>query len=80
MNATEILSSIPEIFGLIIRITGLALAVSKINDILQALIMMLGGIFIRSFVDLLFCIPVFLLGIWFLRGAPWLMSFSYPQN
>ena len=80
MNASEISSLIPEIFGLIVRITGLALAVTGIIEIFQDLIMMVGDISIRSFMDLLFSIPVLLLGIWFLRGAPWLLSFSYPQQ
>ena len=80
MNASEILGLIPEIFGLIIRVTGLALVVSGIINIFQDLIVMLGHISIGSFIELLFGIPALLFGIWFLRGAPWLVSFSYPQH
>jgi hypothetical protein len=42
--------------------------------------MLVQAISVTSFMPLLFGIPNLLLGIWFLRGAPWLMSFSYPQH
>ena len=80
MNTSEILSLIPEVFGLIIRVTGLGIAVSGIIEIFRNLIVMLGNISFGSFVELLFCIPALIIGIWFLRGAPWLLSFSYPQQ
>ena len=77
MNASEIFSGI---FGLIIRCAGLSLTLLGINDIYRTLIMLVQGISMTSFIPLLFGIPCLLIGIWFLRGAPWLMSFSYPQN
>jgi hypothetical protein len=77
MNASEIFSGI---FGLIIRCIGLALILMGINHIYRALIMVVQSISITSLTPLLFGIPMLLLGIWFLRGAPQLMSFSYPQN
>jgi hypothetical protein len=80
MNASEISGIIPEIFGLIIRVTGLAIAVSGVINIFQGLIMMMGDISIRSFLELFFGVPALVIGIWFLRGAPWLLSFSYPQD
>ncbi len=80
MNASEIIGLMSEIFGLIIRITGLGLAVSGIIEIFRDLILMLGQISFGSFVELLFGIPALVIGIWFLRGAPWLLSFSYPQQ
>ena len=69
-----------EIFGLIIRCTGLALTLLGMHDVYRALIMVVQAISMTSFMPLLFGIPALLLGIWFLRGAPWLMSFSYPQH
>jgi hypothetical protein len=69
-----------EIFGLIIRCAGLALTLLGIHDIYRAFIMLVQVISMISFTPLLFGIPALLLGIWFLRGAPQLMSFSYPQN
>ena len=69
-----------EIFGIIIRCTGLALTLLGINDVYRALIMVVQAISMISFMPLLFGIPALLLGIWFLCGAPWLMSFSYPQH
>jgi len=69
-----------EIFGLIIRCAGLALTLLGIHDVYRALIMVVQAISMTSFIPLLFGIPALLLGIWFLRGAPWLLSFSYPQH
>jgi len=69
-----------EIFGIVIRCTGLALTLLGINDIYRVLIMILQTISATSFVPLLFGIPALLLGIWCLRGAPSLVSFSYPEN
>ena len=69
-----------EIFGIIIRCTGLALTLLGIHEVYRALIMAVQDISMTSFIPLLFGIPNLLLGIWFLRGAPWLMSFSYPQH
>jgi hypothetical protein len=58
--------NVSDIFGLII-------------DIYRALIMLVQVISTTSFAPLLFGIPALLLGVWFLRGAPQLMSFSYPR-
>jgi hypothetical protein len=69
-----------EIFGVIIRCAGLALSLLGINDIYRALIMLVQVISITSFMPVLFGIPCLLIGVWFLRGAPLLMPFSYPQN
>jgi hypothetical protein len=69
-----------EIFGLIIRCAGLALTLIGIHDIYRAFIMLVQAISMTSFMPILFGIPALLIGIWFLRGAPLLMSFSYPQN
>jgi hypothetical protein len=69
-----------EIFGLIIRCIGLGLILMGINHIYRALIMLVQVISITSFTPLLFGIPMLLLGAWFLRGAPQLMSFSYPRH
>ena len=76
MNASEIFSGI---FGLIIRCNGLALSLLGIHNIYRALIIFVQTISLTSLISLLFGIPILLLGIWFLRGAPQLMSFSYPQ-
>jgi len=76
MNASEIF---PGIFGLIIRCAGLSLTLLGINNIYRTLIMVVQVISLRTFTPLLFGVPMLLLGIWFLRGAPQLTSFSYPN-
>ena len=68
-----------DIFGIIIRIAGLGLTLLGIHEAYRALIMIAQVISMTSFTPLLFSIPNLLLGIWFLRGAPQLISFSYPQ-
>jgi hypothetical protein len=69
-----------EIFGLIIRTIGLALSLLGIHDVYRAFIMLMQVISLTSFGPLLFGVPALLIGFWFLRGAPQLMSFSYPQS
>ena len=60
-----------DIFGLIVRITGLALAVSGLRAIPR-----LHGV--SALYAVLFGIPYILVTVYFLRGAPALMAFSYP--
>jgi len=72
--------NVSEIFGLIIRCTGLALTLLGIHEVYRALIMVVQVISMRSFMPLLFGIPMLLIGVWFLHGAPQLISFSYPEN
>jgi hypothetical protein len=69
-----------EIFGLIIRCIGLLLSLLGIHQIYRALIILVQSISMTCCTYLLFGIPALLIGIWFLRGAPWLMSFSYPEH
>lgn len=69
-----------DIFGLIVRITGLLLTLLGIHEVYRALIMIAQDISVTSFAPLLFGIPNLLLGIWFLHGSPQLISFSYPQH
>ena len=68
-----------EIFGIIIRCTGLALTLIGINHIYRAVILFVQVITITSLISLLYGVPALLIGIWFLHGAPQLMSFSYPN-
>ena len=69
-----------EIFGLVVRCAGLGLALLGIHEVYRALVMVVQAFEGISFVPLLFGIPNLLLGIWFLRGATWLISFCYPQH
>jgi len=71
--------NISDIFGLIIRCTGLALTLRGIHDVYRAFIIFVQTISLTPLTSLLFGIPILLLGGWFLRGAPQLMSFSYPN-
>jgi len=62
-----------DVFGLIVRITGLALAVSGLRAV-----PLLHGV---SALDaVLIGIPYILVTLYLLRGAPRLMAFSYPPE
>lgn len=65
-----------ELFGVVIRTIGLLLLVSAVSQILWALINLIGGGPGNAAVMLLIGIPCFLVGSWFLRGAPILVSYA----
>jgi hypothetical protein len=78
-----------EIFALIVRSAGLFVTLLGLHETYRTIIMLLqrfttssGSIvppLSSSFIPALFGVPCLLLGVWFLRGAPWLVSFSYPE-
>ena len=69
-----------EVFGIFIRCVGLVLALGGLHGLYRAIIMLVQDITIVSFMPLIFGIPTLVLGVWLLRGAPWLMFFSYRQG
>ena len=69
-----------ELFGVVIRTIGLLLLVSAVSQILWALINLIGGGPGNAAVMLLIGIPCFLVGSWFLRGAPILVSYAYKTS
>lgn len=71
--------NVSEIFGLIIRCADLALSLLGIFQVYRAFIMLVQVISVTSFMPVLFGIPCLFIGVWFLHGAPQLMSFSYPN-
>jgi hypothetical protein len=77
MKCSEICS---EVFGLVVRCIGLLLSFIGLSQLYRAPIMVLQGAFDNALVSLVSAVAVLLLGVWFLRGAPWLMSFSYPSE
>ena len=69
-----------EVFGIFIRCVGLVLALVGLNALYRAVIMLVQNIAFVSFTPLVLGIPTLVLGVWFLRGAPWLVFFSYHQG
>jgi hypothetical protein len=74
-----------EIFSLIIRIVGLLLILSGINHIYNAFMELVGMIIrfnfnLSSLAAILNVVITILIGIWFLKGAPKLVAFSYPSK
>ena len=60
-----------EAFGVVVRSAGLLLLVSTANMLLMA-VAQPGFLFLA--------IPMLVIGIWFLRGAPVLVNFAYPES
>ena len=59
-----------ELFGVVVRSLGLLLLVSTLNVLLMAMEKP-GYLFIA--------IPMFAVGAWMLRGAPFLIEIAYPE-
>lgn len=69
-----------ELFGVVIRTIGLLLLMSAVSQIIWAMVNMIGGGPGNAAVMLLIGIPCFLVGSWFLRGAPILVSYAYKTD
>ena len=69
-----------EVFGIFIRCVGLVLALFGLHELFRTVIMLLQNISVFSLSPLMLGIPTLVLGVWLLRGAPWLVFFSYPQG
>jgi len=68
-----------EIFTLIVRVIGLTMALSELGKIARMIIFEWG--LVPRFLELLIKdIPTLLIGLWFLRGAPKLIKFAYPEE
>ena len=60
-----------EVFGVVVRSVGLLLLVSVAN--MPLMLVAQPGL-------LIIAIPMSVIGIWLLRGAPALIHFAYPQR
>ena len=69
-----------DIFGLFVRCVGVMLSLIGLNQLYRAVIMMAQGAFGAALVPLVSAVPASVLGLWFLRGASSLVSFSYPPE
>ncbi len=66
-----------EIFALIVRCMGLALALGGIFQLYQAVIILVQPTIRGALMPLLMGVPTLLIGVWFLSGASGLVSFCY---
>ena len=60
-----------EVFGVVVRSAGLFLTVSALGSLITAL---------AAPAILLLVIPTLFVGLWFLRGAPVVIHFAYPDR
>jgi hypothetical protein len=70
-----------ELFSVVIRTIGLLLLMFAVSQFLMVLLNLVGGGPGNVFVIRLLCgIPSFLVGFWFLRGAPLIVSLAYESG
>ena len=69
-----------EVFGVVIRTIGLLLLMFAVSQIAMGLLALVIGGLGNVFVMLLSGIPSFLVGYWFLRGAPLIVSLAYESG
>ncbi|MGQ0637073.1 MAG: hypothetical protein ACT4QC_20885 [Planctomycetaceae bacterium] len=69
-----------DVFGVVIRTVGLLLVLPGTFCVLYALLAIVGGGPPQIIALLLPGVPALLVGIWFLRGAAWLVAFAYPRE
>ncbi len=70
----------PEVFGIFIRCVGVVIVCFSLSAFSQAVLMLVHNTITGFLTQLLFGILALILGVWFIRGAPWLISFSYRQD
>lgn len=66
-----------EVFGVVIRTIGLLLLMFAVAQFLMALLNLMGGGPGNAAAMILGGTPSLLVGLWFLRGAPIIVSYAY---
>ncbi|MBN2128483.1 MAG: hypothetical protein JW741_03270 [Sedimentisphaerales bacterium] len=69
-----------DVFGVIVRTIGLLILLGALWQIALGLLALLGGGPYNTIALLLSGIPALLLGLWFLKGAKFLMAYAYPKE
>jgi len=69
-----------EAFGVVIRTIGLLLLMSAVSQILWALVNVIFGGPGNVVFMFLIGIPCFFISLWFLRGAPIIISYAYKTD
>ena len=69
-----------EIFGVAVRVIGLIMSFVGIGQISVAVLYLVGGGPAGKILLLLCGVPFLIIGRWFLRGAPKLIKFAYPEE
>jgi hypothetical protein len=70
----------PEVFGIVIRVFGLAMSLYSLWLLLSTIVLALEGLGEGTAWFAVTQIVALVLGIYFLRGAPAVMHFSYPHD
>lgn len=70
----------PEVFGIVVRVFGLSMTVYSLWSLVSSIALSLAGVDVISVWFFISSIAGVVLGIYFLRGAPRLLRFSYPNE
>ena len=70
----------PDIFGIVIRVFGLAMTIYSLWSLVSSIAFALAGVDVVSTWFFVSAIGGVVLGIYFLRGAPQVLRFSYPTD
>ncbi len=69
-----------ELFGVVIRTIGLLLSLSSLWFFFMALLSVIGGGPVSPIGLIIYGIPTLFVGVWFLGGAPLIVSLAYQQE
>jgi len=69
-----------DMFGIVIRVFGLAMTVYSLWSLVSSIALALAGVDVISAWFFISAIGGVVLGIYFLRGAPHVLRFSYPTD
>ena len=69
-----------DIFAIVIRVFGLAMTVYSLWSLVSSIALAMAGVDIVSVWFFISAVGGVVLGIYFLRGAPQVLRFSYPTD
>jgi hypothetical protein len=69
-----------EMFGVVVRSVGLLLVLPALGTQFFAILSLVLGGPGNAVGMMILSLPVLLVGLWLLRGAPGIMAFAYPEK
>ncbi len=66
-----------ELFGVVVRTIGLSLVMTSLWAFLLAALTLLSGGVGHPLGMFIYAVPLFIVGIWFLHGAPQIVALAY---
>ena len=69
-----------EVFGIVIRVFGLSMTVYSLWSLASSIALSFSGVDVVSVWYVISAVAGLVLGIYFLKGAPLVLHFSYPHE